>query len=184
MPVWLEYRWEDTIFHRMNPLTKIALLGGLMTYTPLVWDIRILLVLGVIAIAMNVVAKVPRWWHFLLIFIIIARGWAGFIYGLGVRPEVFRHLPYEFASIAAFEIIIPGTTLTYGITVGGLLWGLAISLQSPVTVLFAYVFIYSTGLSDLIQSLSKLKFIPQNLLYIIMVGYRFVPYMFRMTSDV
>ena len=184
MPTWLEYRYEDTIFHRMNPLTKIALLIGLMSYTPIVWDPRILLVLGAIAIVMVYVAKVPRWWLFLLVFIILARGWSGFIFGLGVRPEQFRHLPLEIAGISAFEITLPGTELTYGITFGGLAWGLAITLQSPITVLFAYVFIYSTSLSDLIQALSKLRFIPQSLLYVIMVGYRFIPYMFRMTTDV
>ena len=52
MSVWLEYRWQDTIFHRMNPITKLAILGGLMSYAPLIWDIRIQLILGLIGVIM------------------------------------------------------------------------------------------------------------------------------------
>jgi energy-coupling factor transporter transmembrane protein EcfT len=183
MPVWLEYRWEDTFLHRMNPIAKLAILGGVMSYAPLVWDLRILLIFGAIGLFMVWKAKIPRFWFYPLLLFVIVRAWAGFIGGLSQTQEgLFRHLPYELTSIAAFTITVP-PNLTYGVTLGGLIWAMAITLQTPVTVLFAYSFIYTTGLGDLIQSLSKFK-VPQSLLYIIMVGYRFVPYMWRMTMDI
>ncbi len=183
MPVWLEYRWEDTFLHRMNPIAKLAILGGVMSYAPLVWDLRILLVLGAVGVFMVWRAKVPRFWFAPLLIFILVRAWAGFIGGLSqTQAGLFRHLPIELTSIAAFTITIP-PGLTYGVTLGGLIWAAAITAQTPVTVLFAYSFIYTTGLGDLIQSLAKFK-VPQSLLYIIMVGYRFVPYMWRMTTDI
>jgi energy-coupling factor transport system permease protein len=85
--------------------------------------------------------------------------------------------PRSLVSITLIVLNL-GTIGSYGFTLGGLLWGLAIEFRVPIILLITYTFIYSTSLSDLVQGMAKAR-LPNPLVFTVMVAYRFVPSMWR-----
>ena len=174
MPKWLEYTPLKTPIHRMQPMVKITLLVGALLLTGLWWDLRYLAILVALGLALVLLAKVPLYWFKILGVILIAYLPVTIIGILGqTNPLLFKVYPQSLVSVT-FAIVHLGALGNYGITVGGLLWGAANELKICMILLFTYTFIFSTDFNDIIGLLGDTRF-PRQLLYVIMIAYRFVP---------
>lgn len=178
MPAWLEYTPGNTIIHRMHPLVKIILLGSLLLLSGLYWDLRYMAILGLIGLILVRLAKIPLSWFKVLSVILVAFIPFTLIGVLGqTNPALFKVYPQSLVSIT-FAKISFGALGTYGITVGGLLWGAATILRIGIILLFTYTFIYTTSFNEVLGLLGNTRF-PKELLFVMMVAYRFVPEMIR-----
>ncbi len=178
MPAWLEYTPGNTIIHRMHPLVKIVLLGSLLLLSGLYWDLRYMAILGLIGLILVRLAKIPLSWFKVLSVILVAFIPFTLIGVLGqTNPALFKVYPQSLVSIT-FAKVSFGPLGTYGITVGGLLWGVATILRIGIILLFTYTFIYTTSFNEVLGLLGNTRF-PKELLFVMMVAYRFVPEMIR-----
>ena len=178
MPAWLEYTPGDTILHRTNPLVKIVLLGTLLALTGLYWDLRYMAILGIIGLILVRLAKIPLSWFKVLVAILVALIPFTLIGVLGqTNPALFKVYPQSLVSITFGKISL-GPLGTYGVTVGGILWGVASDVRIGIILLFTYTFIYTTSFNDVLGLLGNTRF-PKELLFVLMVAYRFVPEMIR-----
>jgi energy-coupling factor transport system permease protein len=178
MPAWLEYTPGDTIIHRMHPLPKIILLGTLLIFSGLYWDLRYMAIIGLIGIALVRLAKIPLSWFKVLTVILVAFIPFTLVGVLGqTNPALFKVYPQSLVSIT-FAKISFGPLGTYGLTVGGILWGLASEFRIAIILLLTYTFIYTTSFNEVLGLLGNTRF-PKELLFVMMVAYRFVPEMIR-----
>lgn len=183
MPAWLEYAPGNDILHKTNPLVKIVLLGTLLVLSGFYWDLRYLAVLGVIGLVMVKIAKVPLSWFKVLSGILIAFIPVTLIGVFGqTDPALFKVYPRSLVSISLGTVSF-GPLGTYGITMGGILWGVASDLRIGILLLFTYTFIYTTSFNDILGLLGNTRF-PKEVLFVIMVAYRFVPEMIRQMSTI
>lgn len=183
MPAWLEYAPGTDILHKTNPLVKIVLLGTLLVLSGFYWDLRYLAVLGVIGLVMVKIAKVPLSWFKVLTGILIAFIPVTLIGVFGqTDPALFKVYPQSLVSISLGTVSL-GPLGTYGITMGGILWGVASDLRIGILLLFTYTFIYTTSFNDILGLLGNTRF-PKEMLFVIMIAYRFVPEMIRQMSTI
>jgi energy-coupling factor transport system permease protein len=183
MAVFLEYAYRDTFYHRLHPITKLVITFNLFILAGLYWDVRFLLPIAVIGLLISYTARVPIRWFLaiagIMIFLIPL-----VIIGVltQVNPLLFKVYSREFVSREFFTVTLP-LVGKIGVTWGGLLWGLALELRIPIILLCIYPFIYSTSFNDLVNALSRYN-IPYQLLFILMVAYRFVPVTVRETMTI
>jgi energy-coupling factor transport system permease protein len=183
MAVFLEYAYRDTFYHRLHPITKLVITLNLFILAGLYWDVRFLLPIAVIGLLISYTARVPIRWFLaiagIMIFLIPL-----VIIGVltQVNPLLFKVYSREFVSREFFTVTLP-LVGKIGVTWGGLLWGLAFELRIPIILLCIYPFIYSTSFNDLVNALSRYN-IPYQLLFILMVAYRFVPVTVRETMTI
>lgn len=178
MPLWLEYAPRDTFLHHLHPFSKVAMMGTLLVLASLYWDLMLLLPLAIIGFIIALMTRVPRTWFLsvgglMLAFLPIT------LIGIftQVNPDLFRVYPREFVSSISFTFEVPPLG-KFGITWGGILWGVANEVRVPIILLLAYSFIYSTSFNDLVQALAKARF-PTSLVFVLMVAYKFIPEMWR-----
>ncbi len=178
MPAWLEYAPRNTVMHRLHPLVKVVLTITLLALAGLYWDLRLLLIVGLVGIIFARVARVPPSWFKVLVGFLIAFIPTTLIGIFGqTNPALFQVYPQSLVSVRFFTFSL-GPLGIYGVTVGGLLWGIASDLRVGIVLLFTYTFLYSTSFSDIMEMLGSSKF-PKRLLFVIIVAYRFVPEMVR-----
>ena len=183
MSVFLEYQYRDTAMHRLNPITKLVFTLSLVVLTGLYWDIRLLVPLAVIGLMLALVARVPRMWFMAIIGVWIALIPFTLIGILTqVNPELFKVYPRELVAQEFITVNVP-LLGKIGVTWGGLLWGLAFQAKIPIILLFVYSFIYSTSFSDTVNALGRYN-IPYQLLFVLMISYRFVPVIVRQTMTI
>ncbi|MEM4296769.1 MAG: energy-coupling factor transporter transmembrane component T [Nitrososphaerota archaeon] len=183
MAVFFEYAYRDTFYHRLHPITKLVITLTLFILAGLYWDVRFLLPIAAVGLLTSYTAKVPPRWFlaivgvmiFLIPFVII-----GVV--TQVNPLLFKVYPREFVSQEFFTLTLP-LIGKIGVTWGGLLWGLAFELRIPIILLTVYPFIYSTSFNDLVNALSRYN-VPYQLLFVLMVAYRFVPVTVRETMTI
>jgi energy-coupling factor transporter transmembrane protein EcfT len=181
LPAWLEYTPGNTIMHRMHPLPKIVLIGTLLIFSGLYWDLRYMAIIGLIGLTMVYLAKIPLSWFKVLTVILVAFIPFTLIGVLGqTNPALFKVYPQSLVSIT-FAKISFGPLGTYGLTVGGILWGLASEFRIGIILLLTYTFIYTTSFNEILGLLGNTRF-PKELLFVMMVAYRFVPEMIRQMS--
>lgn len=87
-------------------------------------------------------------------------------------PRYFRSIPPELASSVVFQV--GPIKLQYG----GLLWVVSDILKLTTTMMITFVFIYTTSMSSLLNSLVSLGF-PRRLGFMATVALRFVPELIR-----
>lgn len=155
-------------------MVKITLLVGALLLIGVWWDVRYLAILLVLGLALAIVAKVPRSWFTVLGLILLVYLPLTFVGILGqTNPALFKVYPQSLVSIT-FVVLHLGAAGTYGISVGGLLWGVASELKICMILLFTYTFMFSTDFNDIIGLVGDTPF-PRQLLFVIMIAYRFVP---------
>lgn len=178
MPAWLEYTPGDTVIHRMHPLVKLVLLGTLLVLSGLYWDLRYMAIIGIIGLVLVRLSKIPLSWFKVLTGILIALFPFTLIGVFGqTNPALFKVYPQSLVSLTLGTVSL-GPLGTYGITMGGVLWGIASEIRIGIILLITYTFIYTTSFNAVLGLLGNTRF-PKELLFVIMVAYRFVPEMIR-----
>ncbi|MGQ4915411.1 MAG: energy-coupling factor transporter transmembrane component T family protein [Candidatus Asgardarchaeia archaeon] len=183
MPVWLEYNYEDTVIHNLNPLTKVLMFGLTMTLAGFYWDLRYLAIILVIALVFAIIARVPKKWFAPLgVFVIGSLPLTIALSVAQANPELFKVIPQDLAATIVLRFSIP-IIGAFDLTYGGLCWGLATIFRLAILMLLTYTLIYTTSVSELIDLFTRLK-IPAALIYVVMTAYKFVPYMWRTVSNI
>ncbi|MCS6784989.1 MAG: energy-coupling factor transporter transmembrane protein EcfT, partial [Candidatus Caldarchaeum sp.] len=183
MTVFFEYSYRNTFYHRLHPVTKLVMTFNLFILAGLYWDVRFLLPIAVIGLIISYNAKVPLRWFLAIVGVMIFLIPFTLIGMLTqVNPLLFKVYPKELVSQEFFSVTLP-IIGKIGLTWGGLLWGLAFELRIPIILLIIYPFIYSTSFNDLVNALARYN-IPYQLLFVLMVAYRFVPVTVRETMTI
>ena len=184
MPVWFEYEPRNTWMHRMNPLAKLALIISFLGTISFIWDVRILTIYAIIAGLLYVTSKTPGKWMLLAIPFGLYRFIEALIYGFTMtNPAFYKNTPYHLAITKLFIIgpynILGATIGPLTIIYGSFLFALAYIFRIVITMAITFVFIYSTSLNELIKNLPKLKVIPSQIIFVIVVALKFVPEIWR-----
>lgn len=183
MAVFFEYTYRNTFYHGLHPVTKLVITFNLFILAGLYWDVRFLLPIAVIGLLISYNAKVPLRWFFAIVGVMVFLIPFTVIGVLTqVNPLLFKVYPREFVSQEFFSFTLP-LIGKIGLSWGGLLWGLAFELRIPIILLVIYPFIYSTSFNDLVNALARYN-VPYQLLFVLMVAYRFVPVTVREAMNI
>ncbi|MBS7654513.1 energy-coupling factor transporter transmembrane protein EcfT [Candidatus Bathyarchaeota archaeon] len=176
----LEYVHKDTLMHRMNPISKTIFLVSLTLLAQFYFDPRYILpILVFLIILAKPISKIPNSWLLPMYIIgtmsVLERGYnAAFIYA----PQYYRIYDPQWMTKTLLYIIKLPVIGEAKITIGGLIWLLAMGMRYFTALFAVSVFLYTTRPSDIIQFLARKK-VPKTLLYIVFAGFNFFPILLR-----
>jgi energy-coupling factor transport system permease protein len=172
-----EYVKKDTPLDRMNPLVKLlymALALLLVIQCTSTEHISILVIWILLACTWWIVGRVElkslgfllKLLSFLFVFLFLLQG---FTYRFGDPTVVVKF----------FDLLIydqeGNISTNYGVmTVGGLMYGLLISLRVISVVMVVPIFTMTSPMSRISASLSKIR-VPQKIIFMLITAMRFVP---------
>ena len=184
MAYWLEYEARDTPVHKgVQTLTKLVIFFGIGILAGLWWDPRYQLLLVLPAIALILVAKVPLGW-----FKVVALAIATSIYPVTLtaigqtNPELFKVLDRAWASTPILVATIP-VAGRVGLTYGALTWLLAAELRTLIVACYAFVFIFTTSVAELSDTLLMLK-VPRPIVFVVSISYKLIPQLQRVVDQI
>ncbi|MGE5401307.1 MAG: energy-coupling factor transporter transmembrane component T family protein [Ignavibacteriales bacterium] len=166
----IEYYPGKSSLHRLDVRTKILgfLVLTILSFISETPMMNMILAVAAFDLLMHIRAPLGRIWHIIkpllpifLVMIIIT----GFTY----QPTGFRS---ELEKKVIF-CLLPGWG---AFTVGGVLWGISLSLRIMVMVLGSTLVTFTTPIEDILQFLKKLR-MPHQLAFVIATGIRFIPTM-------
>ncbi|RLE87812.1 MAG: hypothetical protein DRJ49_05920 [Thermoprotei archaeon] len=186
MVVFIEFEAKDTVIHRLNPVAKLVWFGSIVVLLTLYLEPQPLLIVFLLEVLVGTLAKVPwrkllarAWWAFLLSI------FGGYTYSIWInKPSQFWRIPPELGCKTILVITPEGTPLMgyTAITVGGLLWGTAMTLRVFIGVIAASILTFITPVSDL--AMIWAKFLPYKLSFICTTGVRFYPVMIEKIQEI
>jgi len=184
MARWLEYESRDTFMHKgLHPLTKMAVIGAIMVVAGVWWDPRLLLLLLIPAAIVVYVSKLPLSWFKVVILAVLTSLYPVSMTALGqTNPEIYKVLDPVWATtpILIYDFPIAGRL---GITPGGLLWMTAAELRSIIMATYAFVFIYTTSVAQVTDTLLALH-APQAAVFIVSISYKLIPHLSRVVDHI
>ena len=184
--VFIEFEAKSTIIHRLNPVAKLVWFGSIVILLTLYLEPQPLLIIFLLELFVGTLARVPwrkllarAWWAFLLSV------FGGYTYSLWInKPSQFWRIPPELGC-RTILVLTPKETPLIGytaVTVGGLLWGTAVTLKVFIGVIAASILTFTTPVSDL--ALIWIKFLPYKLSFICTTGIRFYPVMIEKIQEI
>ncbi|MGA2110645.1 MAG: energy-coupling factor transporter transmembrane component T [Anaerolineales bacterium] len=179
------YTQRSTLLHRLHPASKAVWVIAMGIILSIYFDPLPLLVLFLINLPFFLLGKLPwRSWSKPFGYVVLLGLIGYFITSLWLaRPGVFTRYP-GLVGVSLWQIA--GEHFFLGpmaVTIGGLMYTAGQTLRSITMVLMIAVFMYSTRPNDLVYLLSKAH-LPAKLVFIVMVAYRFFPYIFKKLSTV
>ncbi len=168
-----------TYLHRgLHPLTKMVAFLVVVVLSGLWLDPLYLAPLLLFGFLMAWWSKTPAKF-FLFILIALGLTWFPTLRSTvaQARPEYYKVLDPVWASTSIVTIDIPFLGLdTIGLTYGSMVWLLGRTLRFATVVTWAIVFLYTTSISEIANTLYALK-VPTPIVFVIQITYRFIPYM-------
>ncbi len=180
------YREGTTFLHRrLQPLTKMVVFLVIVILSGLWLDVRYLAPLLLLGFFLAYVSKTP--WKFFL-FIVVALGLTWFPTLRSTiaqaRPEYYKVLDPEWASTGILTIDVPFLGLDrLGLTYGSLYWLAGRIFRFATVVTYAIVFLYTTSISEIANTLYALK-VPTPIVFVIQITYKFIPYMASIINQI
>ncbi len=174
----VEYEKKDSFLHRLDPRV-IVFYVFVVAVTSVVWTNPLYcLAVFIAAILIGFLGRFP-WremsWFFKLLMIPVVL--ITLIQGATGDPGLVR-MPEEEATRVLFYLIpgfIPGIGPAIAIKAGGFLYGLAAVLKIYMVVVAVAVMGYVVSPTDLIHLLSRVRFMPRSIIFIISTAWRFIP---------
>ncbi len=184
MARWLEYESRDTFLHRgLHPFTKLVAVLSIMAVSGLWWDPRYLFGLAIPLLVFVYVSKIPlRWFRIVLLAVVTA------LYPVGITalgqtdPGIYKVLDPRWATtpLLVTDLPIAGRV---GVTPGGLLWLAAVEIRTILMASYAFVFIYTTSMAQVTDTLLALK-VPNPIVFVIAIVYRLIPDLSRVVENI
>lgn len=180
------YREGTSFLHRrLQPLTKMVVFVVVVILSGLWLDVRYLAPLLLLGFFLAYVSKTP--WKFFL-FIVVALGLTWFPTLRSTiaqaRPEYYKVLDPEWASTGILTIDVPFFGLDrLGLTYGSLYWLAGRIFRFATVVTYAIVFLYTTSISEIANTLYALK-VPTPIVFVIQITYKFIPYMASIINQI
>lgn len=180
--VFFEYHEQDSLWHRMNPVSKIALLATVNYFTSMIQDWVWKLPLFVIMLFFLRMSKAPSsFWKLLKISLSVqilnrirSLPWTIFY----TRQGFFKRLPWELVSKVIIEVTPEGFPILgrTALTFGSLYYSLCFFFNGPILLISTMIFLYSTNPSDLMHLLYKFR-VPDGIVFSFFTAWRYVPMM-------
>ena len=156
----------DSIFHRLDGVSKIILFLTWTIITVMFLDIRVFLVMGILSVLMLALAKIPSRIIKPLVWIMIGFNIINVIFILLITPQYGTELVGTNTEIINIGYAyINKETLFYVLT---------ISLKYAVLMPITAIFIFTTHPSEFASSLNKIG-IPYKVAYAVNIAFRYIP---------
>ena len=176
MPL-VEYKYRDTFLHNLHPMVKILFFITLGYLKGLYWDLRLIVPLLVLNLALIWTSKIPRTlFKYTLAFwgaLWLSPG-ALITSSLMARSAFFKVLPQDFVTHEIVQITPEGfPILGYtAVTYGTLYYYLASRLRALMNLTIMSLSIHTLNFSDIVQVLIWLR-LPHIAVLGFMMQYRF-----------
>lgn len=184
MARWLEYEIRDTFLHRrLHALSKIVVMFVILVISGFWWDPRFLFGLLLPAVALVFVSRMPLYWFKVVLLAVVTAFYPVAMTALGqTDPGIYRVLDPAWATtpILVHDFPIAGTV---GITPGGLMWLAAVELRTILMATYVFVFIYTTSLAQVTDTLLALR-VPHQVVFVIAIVYRLIPDLSRTVDNI
>lgn len=179
----MKYTYRDTFIHKLNAVTKIIMIFSCIGLTSLYLDIKYILPFFIFSILLFCIARVPKSWFRILAYLTIVVIPFNILIGMAqTDPALFRTLPPELVTKYAFTLHLP-VIGKIGLTYGGMMWALGMSVRWVAILFFAFTFLYSTSFTEVVNLLIRIK-APQPIVFIVTVTWKFLPTLFRTINEV
>lgn len=184
MARWLEYESRDTFLHRgLHPFTKMMAVVSIMAVSGLWWDPRYLAVLVLPLLAFIYVSKIPVRWFRIVLLAVVTALYPVSVTALGqTNPGIYKVLDPVWATTPLLVTTLP-VFGTIGLTPGGLMWLLAVEIRTVLMASYAFVFIYTTSMAQVTDTLLSLK-VPNPIVFVIAIVYRLIPDLSRVVENI
>ena len=180
------YREEETFLHSgLHTLTKMIVFFTVTFLAGLWLDVRYLAPVFLIGLALNYVAKTPKKWFLLMLTALALTLLPTLRSTVGqANPDCYKVLDPEWAatSIATIDTWVLGLG-TLGLTYGSVYWMAGRIMRFATVVTWGLLFISTTPMFDIANTLYALK-VPQPIVFVLQVTYRFLPYMATMMKQI
>jgi len=175
MARWLEYESRDTFLHkRLHPLTKMMVVASVVIMSGLWLDPRYQAVLFLLAFIPVYVSKIPLYWFSVVALAVVTSTYPVAVTSLGqTNVGLYKVLDPTWATTSVVGTDIPFVG-KLGITYGGLMWLLNAELRSTIMATYMFVFIYTTSVAEVTDTLLALK-VPQPAVFVISIAYKLIP---------
>ncbi len=184
MARWLEYESRETFLHRkIHPLAKMAILLSVLIVSGFWWDPRYLIGLALPLVALIYVSKIPLTWFRVVLLAMVTALYPVTLAALGqTDPGIYKVLDPQWATtpILVYDFPIAGRL---GITPGGLLWMAAVEIRTMLMASYMFVFIYTTSMAQVTDTLLALK-VPNPIVFVIAIVYRLIPDLNRVVENI
>ena len=156
----------DSIFHKLNGISKILLFLTWTIMTVMFLDIRVFLVMGIVGAIMLYFSQIPSKTIKPLLWIMVVFNIINIIFILLITPQYGTELVGTNTEIINIGYsYINKETLFYVLTIS-----LKYAVLMPITV----IFIFTTHPSEFASSLNKMG-IPYKIAYAINIAFRYIP---------
>lgn len=173
-----QYEYHDTVIHRLNPLSKLLLFGSFLTLAGIYLDPRTKIPMLILLFAILKLARLSVKPYVGILVIVSLGVMVGQSYTavLMLDPNYFKTYPHEWVSTVILQLTPAGFPVfgRAAITYGALLYLLSFPLQEIPVILSVAGLLYTTSLSEIVSSLSKLK-VPFPVIFVTTVALRFIP---------
>jgi len=184
MARWLEYESRNTVLHRgLHPFTKLVAVLCFMGVSSLWWDPRFLAVLLVPLVIFIYISKIPIRWFRIVLLAVVTGLYPVAITAMGqTDPGIYKVLDPQWASTPLLVTTLP-IAGRVGVTPGGMLWLLAVEIRTILMASFAFVFIYTTSMAQVTDTLLALK-VPNPVVFVIAIVYKLIPDLSRVVENI
>jgi energy-coupling factor transporter transmembrane protein EcfT len=180
------YREGITFLHKgIHPLTKMVVFFLVVFISGLWLDVRYIGFLLIIGFILAYISKTPAK-LFLIIVVALGLTWFPTLRSTvaQARPEYYKVLDPTWASTGILTINIPFLGLDrLGLTYGGLYWLAGRICRFATVVTWAIVFLYTTSISEIANTLYALR-VPTQIVFVIQITYKFIPYMASIINQI
>jgi energy-coupling factor transporter transmembrane protein EcfT len=184
MARWLEYETRDTFLHKgLHPLSKIVAILAILILSGFWWDPRYLVLLLIPAVILVYISKIPLYWFSVVLLAVVTSLYPVSITALGqTDPGIYKVLNPAWATtpILTYKFPIAGVL---GITPGGLMWLGAVELRTIIMATYVFVFIYTTSLAQVTDTLLAFH-VPSPVVFVIAIVYRLIPDLSRVVENI
>jgi energy-coupling factor transporter transmembrane protein EcfT len=184
MARWLEYESRNTFLHRgLHPFTKMIAVVCIMAVSGLWWDPRYLVWLALPLVLFIYISKIPVRWFQIVLLAVVTGLYPVAVTALGqTDPGIYKVLDPQWATRPLLVTTLP-IAGRVGVTPGGLMWLAAVELRSIMMASYAFVFIYTTSMAQVTDTLLALK-VPNPIVFVIAIVYRLIPDLSRVVEDI
>jgi energy-coupling factor transporter transmembrane protein EcfT len=169
----------------LHTLTKMVVFLTVTILAGLWLDARYLAPLLLLGLAFNYVAKTPKKWFLVMLTALALTMLPTLRSTVGqADPEYYKVLDPVWAAtnVATINTRILGLG-TLGFTYGSLMWLAGRLLRFATVVTWALLFISTTPMFDIANTLYALK-VPQPIVFVLQMTYRFIPYMATVMNQI
>jgi len=146
-------------------------------------DPRYQTVLLLLAVVPVYISKMPLYWFSVVALAVVTSAYPVATTSLGqTNVGLYKVLDPTWAATSLVGADIPFVG-KLGVTYGGLMWLLNAELRSTIMATYMFVFIYTTSMAEVTDTLLALK-VPQPAVFVISIAYKLIPHFSRVVEHI